>query len=208
MESPPVPAPDEQRLAALVERAASGDRLAIEELLSAHVARLRAYIRLRMGPRVRSKETSEDLVQSVCREALERLDDFEFRGEASFRNWLFRAAEHKVVDRGRFYSRDKRDSSRERSVQAAAEEVDTLRGLETLFTPSRDAAAHEELERLDLAFAGLPPDYQEVILLARVVGLPHAEIAERMNKSVSATWTLLSRALARLARELEPKASS
>lgn len=190
------------RTSELVRRAEAGDRRALEEMLSAHVARLRGYIRLRMGPRVRSKESSEDLVQSVCREALERLDEFEFRGESSFRNWLFRTAEHKVVDRGRFYTRDKRDAARERSVHAGAEDGDTLRGLESLFTPSRDAAAHEELERLAEAFAQLPPDYQEVILLARVVGLPHAEIAERMGKSVSATWTLLSRALARLAFRL------
>ncbi len=203
IKGPRTEVPEDPRTAELVERAAKGDRLAIEELLSDHVARLRAYVRLRMGPRVRSKESSEDLVQSVCREALERLDGFEFRGEASFRNWLFRTAEHKVVDRGRFYARDKRDASRERPVSAGAEDSDILRGLESMFTPSRDAAAHEELERLDHAFADLPPDYQEVILLARVVGLPHAEIAERMGKSVSATWTLLSRALARLARQLD-----
>ena len=186
-----------------LRRAALGDRAAIEALLAQHISRLRAYVRLRMGPRVRSKETSEDLVQSVCREALQNLDGFEYRGEASFRHWLFRQAEHKVIDRGRFYARGKRDTTKEQAIHSTAEEAETLRGLESLFTPSRDAMAHEELERLEAAFAKLEPHQQEVILLARVVELPHAEIAERMGKSVSATWTLLSRSLAKLATLLE-----
>jgi RNA polymerase sigma-70 factor (subfamily 1) len=197
-------AAEPERSRDLVQRATAGDQAAVELLLAEHLSRLRAFLRLRMGRIVRSKESTEDLVQSVCREALERLDDFEYRGEASFRHWLFRQAEHKVADRGRFYSRRKRDAAREVPISGtlAGDEADTLRGLESLFTPSRDAVAHEELERLEVAFRELPPDYQEVILLARVVGLPHAEIAQRMDRSVSATWTLLSRALARLSTHL------
>jgi len=187
--------------AELVRRATAGDREAVEQLLAAHLSRLRAFLRLRMGGAVRSRESTEDLVQSVCREALERLDGFEYRGEASFRHWLFQQAEHKVVDRARFYGRAKREGARE--VQLDREEAETLRGLESLFTPSRDAAAREELQRLEAAFAKLPPDQREVILLARIVGLPHPEIAQRMNRSVSATWTLLSRALAKLSTHLE-----
>jgi RNA polymerase sigma-70 factor (ECF subfamily) len=192
---------DPERSRDLVRRATAGDTAAVEQLLTEHLSRLRAFVRLRMGRVVSAKESTEDLVQSVCREALEHLDGFEYRGEASFRHWLFRRAEHKVQDRGRFYSRGKRDAAREIPIQGTApdgEAPETLRGLESLFTPSRDAVAHEELARLERAFAKLPADYQEVILLARVVGLPHAEIAERMGRSVSATWTLLSRALARL----------
>ncbi|MEM7306429.1 MAG: RNA polymerase sigma factor [Planctomycetota bacterium] len=188
----------------LVQRATGGDQAAVELLLAEHLSRLRAFLRLRMGAVVRSKESTEDLVQSVCREALERLDGFEYRGEASFRHWLFRQAEHKVIDRGRFYRRGKRDAEREIALEAQGHESETLRGLESLFTPSRDAVAHEELARLEQAFGKLPPDYQEVILLARVVELPHAKIAERMGRTVSATWTLLSRALARLSTHLDP----
>ncbi|QDU66456.1 RNA polymerase sigma factor [Engelhardtia mirabilis] len=198
-ESPPEP----DRTAALVERAGRGDREAIEALLLQHLARLRAFVRLKMGPVVRGRESSEDLVQSVCREVLEGLDGFEYRGEAGFRQWLFRRAEHKVIDRGRFWRRDKRDAAREVPATPLGDEGETLRGLESLFTPSRDVAAHEELGRLERAFAELPPDYQEVILLARVLELGHEEIAERMGRSVSSTWSLLSRALARLASKLE-----
>jgi RNA polymerase sigma-70 factor, ECF subfamily len=195
---------DERAMGELVRRATAGDREAVEGLLTAHLSRLRAFLRLRMGGAVRARESTEDLVQSVCREALERLDGFEYRGEASFRHWLFQQAEHKVIDRARFYGRAKREGAREVSIDRRRAEDETLRGLESLFTPSRDAVAREEVERLEAAFAKLPPDQREVILLARIVGLPHAEIAERMGRSVSATWTLLSRALARLSTHLSP----
>lgn len=189
----------------LVGRAAAGDKSAIEALLAEHLSRLRAFVRLRMGRVVRSKESTEDLVQSVCREALEDLDGFEYRGEASFRHWLFGRAANKVVDRGRFYRRDRRDPEREVPIDGGGEERETLRGLESLFTPSRDAVAREELDRFEEAFAALPEDYREVILLARIVELPHEEIAARMGRSVSATWTLLSRALARLSTLLDSR---
>jgi RNA polymerase sigma-70 factor, ECF subfamily len=63
--------------------------------------------------------------------------------------------------------------------------------------------AAEELGRLEAAFARLDADYREVIVLARVVGLSHAEIAARMGRTESATWNLLARALAKLSTELE-----
>ena len=42
-----------------------------------------------------------------------------------------------------------------------------------------------------------------VVVLVRLQGLGHAEAARRMGRTESATRTLLSRALARLATELE-----
>ena len=45
-----------------------------------------------MGERLRNREDSVDIVQSVCRELVEHQDSFEFRGESQFRSWLFTAA--------------------------------------------------------------------------------------------------------------------
>jgi len=187
----------------LIRAASRGDSGAIDELLVRHISRLRAYVRLRMGQLVRSKESSEDLVQSICREVLEGLDTFEYRGEASFRHWLFRRAEHKIIDRGRFFRRQRRDPGREQTVGPDEHDVETLHGMASLVTPSRDAQAREEVERLEAAFLELSDDYREVVILARIVGLKHEEIAERMGKTPSATWSLLSRALARLSTLLD-----
>ena len=187
-----------------VSRASSGDAAAVEELLTEHLDGLRAFVRLRMGRLVRSREETVDVVQSICREVLGDLDKFEYRGAGPFRQWLYTRAENKLRDRGRFWRRERRDPAREVSPSPNAnEEQSALAGAASLLTPSRHATAAEELERLESAFAELPPDYREIILLARIVGLSHAEIAVRMERSESATWTLLSRALARLSTLLE-----
>jgi RNA polymerase sigma-70 factor (ECF subfamily) len=70
------------------------------------------------------------------------------------------------------------------------------------FTPSRHAAAREELARLEAALRALDEDKREVILLSRIVGLTHAGIAAEMGRSELATRKLLSRALAELAERM------
>jgi RNA polymerase sigma-70 factor, ECF subfamily len=197
----PAPDPSERER---IERAARGDARAVDELLGAHLDSLRGYVRLRMGRILRSREESADLVQSVCREVLTDLGGFEYRGAAAFRDWLFTCAEHKLRDRARFWGRERRDAAREQPMAGFDEEErGTLAGLASLMTPSRDAVAAEELGRLEAAFARLDADYREVIVLARVVGLSHAEIAARMGRTESATWNLLARALAKLSTLLE-----
>ena len=70
---------------------------------------------------------------------------------------------------------------------------------QTLATPSKELMGKEELERFETAFARMPEHQQQVILLSRVVGLSHKEIAETMERTESSTRNLLYRALAELA---------
>lgn len=188
---------------ALVRDAVANVEGARDELLRSHLGGLRAFVRLRLGEGLRTKETSLDLVQSVCREVLGDLDRFEYRGEGSFRHWLFLRAEHKIRDRGRFWSREKRESARETALPGEGEAGELMGQYASFFTPSRAATAKEELDRLEAKFTQLPESQREVILLARVVGLSHREVAERMGRTPLATRTLLSRALARLATLLD-----
>jgi DNA-directed RNA polymerase specialized sigma24 family protein len=51
-----------------------GDQLAIEALLERHLPGLRAFVRLRAGPAVRTRESTTDVVQSACREVLAHFD--------------------------------------------------------------------------------------------------------------------------------------
>ena len=70
-------------------------------------------------------------------------------------------------------------------------------------TPSRDAIGREEVERLESALDRLSDEHREVIILARIIGLPHADIAEQMDRTASATRKLLGRALTKLIKELD-----
>jgi RNA polymerase sigma factor (sigma-70 family) len=191
----------------LVDRASHGDPAAVDELLATNLPALRAFVRLRMGAGLRAKESSSDLVQSVCREVLQNFERFQFPGAENFRRWLFTTALRVVKNKAKFWQREKRDAGREvrrpkiSGSQSGASFSDCYR---SLVTPLRDAVAKEEVERFEAVFGVLPEDYQEVISLSRVVGLSHKEIAHHMARSEAAVRQLLHRALAALAIALSP----
>ena len=83
------------------------------ELLALHLPALRAFVRLRLGPMLRAKESASDIVQSACRDVLENLHRFQYRGEAGFKAWLYKTALRKVADRAEFWRAAKRDPARE-----------------------------------------------------------------------------------------------
>lgn len=67
--------------------------------------------------------------------------------------------------------------------------------------PAADAvaAAREEVEQVGAALAQLPARAREVLVLARVEGMSHAEIGERLGIAPKTVENHLGRALARLA---------
>ncbi len=181
----------------LVSKASHGDPVALDQLLIENLPRLEAYMRLKTGEVIKSKESCTDLVQSVCREVLEELPSFEYRGESAFRHWLLKRAFHKIVDRARFYRIGAR------GADAGLSGVEASAAFASWLTPSREAASREELRLLELAFADLPADYRDAVILHKLVGLQHKEIAAELGKSEGAVRNLLYRGLARLALALE-----
>lgn len=169
----------------------------LDAIVARYLPRLHAYVRLNMGDGLRAREASLDLVQSICREVLEERGKVQFEGEAPLISWLLTAATNKLRERVRFYGRQKRDVARE----TPADDLD-LSVYQSLVTPSEDAVRREEVESLERALGKLQEDHREVIVLARIVELPHAEIARRMGRSETATRNLLGRALMKLAAEL------
>ena len=184
----------------LVQEASVGDAAAVEELLVRFLPELRAFVRLRAGSKIMHRESEEDVVQSVCREVLEGVSDFDYRGLPAFKSWLYTRALHKIYDRNKFYKREKRDGAREEAIPT---DPQYLSGFGSLLTPSRVAMHGEDVARLENAFDDLPDDYREVITLARIVGLSHAEVGEQMGKTAGNARVLLHRALARLGMLME-----
>jgi RNA polymerase sigma factor (sigma-70 family) len=173
----------------------------LDELLERHLPELRAYLRRRARGLLAARESASDLAQSVCREVIEHVDRFEHgeRGAVeSFRAWLYRTAERKLVDRYRYYTATKRDGVR---VEEDGDGNGSSR-LPLPATPSHQAVAREELAAAEAALARLEPAQREAILLSRVEGLPHAEIARRMGRSEGAVRNLVYRGLAQVAAEL------
>jgi RNA polymerase sigma-70 factor, ECF subfamily len=193
----------EQPSQSSIHSASRGDPSAIAEVLQAYLPRLHQFVRARLGPQLRSREDSVDIVQSTVRELLAERD-FEWRGEVEFRAWLFQAALNKIRAKARFHAAEKRNADLE-----AVPNGSTLQAFDTLVadqpTPSRVAMAHEEFQRLETAMAQLSEPHREVLTLARIVGLPHALIAKQLGRSEAAVRQLLVRAMAALGELMDGK---
>ncbi len=180
------------------------ERTEVDELLARYLPSLRAFVRLRMGAELRAKEESSDIVQSVAREVLHHAERFQHGGESGFREWLFTTAHRKVVNHLQHWRADKRRSGLDVGLP------EELAGLTP--TPSRHASAREELAAVEGAFDALSPEQRDVVSWSRLLGLSHAEIAQRVGKTEVAVRKILSRGLARLAAvlagEADPRADA
>ena len=183
---------DPDDLRQLVQKATAGDGPSVEALLQRYLPRLRGFVRLRMDASLRQRESSSDLVQSVCREVLQHAGTFVYDGEERFRAWLFKTALNKMLEHKRAASAQKRDVRREVAI---GDEVDYADLRLALQSPSQVAIAGELAQQVEAAFDQLSDDHREVITLARIVGLPQAEIARQMDRGEGAVRMLLSRAL-------------
>lgn len=196
---PPTVSAVSARDAELYEKAATGDAASLDALLARYLPQLHAYVHLRLSDELRARESSMDVVQSVCRELLAERERFDFRGEERFRAWLFTAALNKLRDKFRFHGGALRDVRREERGEVDLDQLVAR----SLLTPSQDAIAAERVRAVRDALGSLGEDHREVVSLVRIAGLPHAVVAEVLGRSEAATRQLLGRALVQLAAELK-----
>ena len=186
--------------ARLCEAAARGDRDAVAELVQRYLPGLRAFVRLRAGPVIRARESSSDIVQSVCREVIEHIDRFQHPNDAAFKHWLYTTALRKIANRAEHWQAEKRDGAREADLgsRGVDGEVELAACYRTFSTPSGKAELKDEIERVERAFENLSEEHREVITLAHLTGLSRAEIAERTGRNEEAVRASLYRGMARL----------
>jgi len=191
-------APDDTQL---YEQAQAGDVHALQDLVGRYLPQLHTFVHMRLDPKLRARESSMDVVQSVCRELLARGRVFEYHGEDRFRAWLFTAALNKIREKIRFHRYGKRDIGREdRPLDDPGSRLAA-----SYFTPSMAAIGKETARALEEALDALSEEHREVITMARVVKLPHGVIAEVMGRSEEATRQLLVRAMLKLSQELRSR---
>lgn len=169
----------------LIRRAHAGDRGALEALLREEEIELREWLGRRIGAGLSERLDVEDALQETLAQAVASFGKFEHRGAGALRAWLHSIGEHVILRAA--------DARRRKPVISLRHEVAADDA-----SPSRTARREERFERLEGALARLPGEYREVIRLARLEGLPIAEIAVRMQRSAAAVSMLLSRALRRL----------
>lgn len=175
-----------------IAKAQAGDSEALEALFRAHYGPVLAFLRLTARNRLGARESVSDVAQSVCRLALRDIGRFEYQGSRSFRNWLLTYARNKVHEKLRQHHAGVRDVGREEFAP-----LSQIYG--GIASPSRIASARETVEAFEQAFSTLSDGDRELIVLHKLEGLSHKEIATRTGKSVVACRQALSRAMVRLA---------
>lgn len=148
-------------------RDARQDMRAFIELYRAYFPRVYAYTVYRVG---RAQE-AEDITSEVFLRALEKLGEFEWRGDGSFAAWIFRLAHDRVID---FYRQARRTGS-----DLPLDDLPDLRANDLL--PAEVILQKEKFANLQRLIATLSPRRQEIITLKFFGGLRNQEIAEILN---------------------------
>jgi RNA polymerase sigma-70 factor, ECF subfamily len=183
----------------LVRDAVAGQREAVEALYARAAPRILSYVRMRMGPSLRARLDSGDILQATLLKSFQRFDEFRGPGAPALMAWLARIAEREILDRADYHQRARRSSLREEPL--SGDDVLAARVTSVLSRLIRD----ERAERLEAAMDGLSDDHREIVLLRKFQELPFRDIAARLGKSEDACRMLLARALAALTLRLAAK---
>lgn len=183
-----------------IAKAQRGDEAALRRLVELHEPSLLAFVRVRMGPALRARESVRDILQEVLLELARGLASYEYRGEAEFRGWLYTLAEMRIKSRARYHRRAKRELGRERNLdEESARSALLTRAYSALSSPSHRLQRLEEIAELERAFARLRPKDREVLALAYFCGMSSRQIGEALGIEEEAARRRKNRARLRLA---------
>ncbi|MBI00443.1 MAG: RNA polymerase subunit sigma-24 [Acidimicrobiaceae bacterium] len=181
--------PSETDMAALVDRAADGEREAFDELV--RLTHRDAFgLALRLAG---NEEDARDVVQDAYLRAYRSIG--RFRGDARFSTWLYR-----IVANTSSTHLTKRSRHRHDELVDDTQIVDQRPDID----PVVAAESGELRDELDTAIRDLPPRLRAVVVLRDVYDLSHDAIADELGISVSAAKVRLHRARRRLREQVFP----
>ena len=187
----------------LIERAGHGDRLARQELLMRHQARLRQMIAVRMDSRLGARLDPSDVVQEVFADACQKLSDYLQKRPLPFYPWLRQLAWERLVKLHQRHIRAlKRSTTREQRDDMALPDESAMalanRLLASGSSPSKQAMREELRCRVQAALAQLAERDREVLVMRYLEQLSTREIAAVLGIAEGAVKTRHLRALRRL----------
>ncbi|MBX7078285.1 MAG: RNA polymerase sigma factor [Nannocystaceae bacterium] len=175
--------------AELLQRWHRGDKTAGNELFARHFPALRRFFRNKVG-----HEEAEDLIQRTMLETVRSAPSF--RGEASFRTFIFTIARRELCHHIRRKHRKGNDADIDFSVSS----------LEALGTsPSGFAAQKQDHQRILAALRAIPLDFQITLELHYWEQLDGKELAEVLGIAPGTVRSRLHRARAALRELLESR---
>ena len=188
---------DRTETTALLKEAREGSAEALDDLFARYGARLLSVIRLRLGPSLRGRLESRDILQDCFLKAFERLDQFEGSERASLMGWLARIAENEIRDQAEFHGRQRRDARREVPLDDAPGGL-----VHRVRSVSSRVALGQQTRHLERALERLEEAHREVIVLRKLQEMSWREVGERMGRTDDASRMLFARAMAALTMEV------
>lgn len=191
----------------LLQRAARGEKSAVDRLFSLHRGRLRQMIAVRMDPRIAPRIDPSDVLQEALVEASNRLPAYLRDRPLAFYPWLRQIAWERLVQLHRHHIRSqKRSVTREESFQPALSDQSVMQ-LADRFTesgthPSGRLVRKEVQNRVRQALDRLEHQNREVVILRHLEHLKLQEIAAVLEITEAAVRSRYRRAVEHLHRLL------
>jgi RNA polymerase sigma-70 factor (ECF subfamily) len=167
--------------AKLAAAAARGDRRSLDRLLERHVDRVYGVCRRVLGNHDDALDATQEALLAIAR----RIGTFD--GRSQFTTWMYRVASNAAID-----------EARRRSRRPAPTEHDLDRPV------SEPSVADRVADRVDVevALAGIPPEFRAAVALRDLAGLDYAEIAAILDVPPGTVRSRIARGRAALADRL------
>lgn len=203
--NPQTPPSLETRIAA----AQGGDKESQSYLLVHYQVRLARFVASKMGERLSSQLSVDDMLQIVFMAVFANFPKLKTTSTVGFERWLFRISEHTVIDEARRQSAAKRGGDWRRiAAKSQDQDGNSARALvEDLAdcdgdSPSAFVAREESIQAIQIALANLVGDQREAIRLRYFERMQIQEISDCMNKTVPAVRGLIRRAMSVLREDM------
>ncbi len=174
-----------------------GDRDALDRLLARLHTRLELIAHNEMGPGLRAKVHTSDLLQSAFLDVVRSVEDFEGETENQFIGWFGRILNHNIRDKVRYFEAQKRRSGDRETVSNL--EDPNVSPSEGVRITDREIQLTEQTKR---ALAKLSPQHRKVLELRFSDGLTHKEIGEKLDRTPEAIRVMVCRARSALAMQI------
>ena len=168
----------------LMARLATGDEVALEDILERHWSALLDYATRWLD----TPDAAQDLVQEAFIRLWDRRERWD--GQSGARPILFRMVRNLAIDHRR------QTAAVERSLQSLPPALPVAPSAETIEEEELLAALHQALERLN-------PREREIVILSRIQGLTRSEVAAVTGLAPGTVSNLLSIGMTRLWRAVE-----
>ncbi|WP_404307259.1 sigma-70 family RNA polymerase sigma factor [Neorhodopirellula lusitana] len=190
----------------LIDAARAGDGEALGELLLSYRKYVVFLARTQLHHHMQAKADPSDVAQEVFLAAHGNIAEFRGDSAEEFAGWLRGILSNTLAMHVRkFLGTQKRDPRLEQRLnQSLASATGFLQSqlAGDVTSPSQHFARNEAFLELAGALEGLPDDYRQVIVLRHVDGLPFAEVARLMDRSVDSVEKLWVRGLAKLKQHM------